>query len=88
MIERSGRVIAVLNGPDVDSGTAWEIGYACARDKELLGIHEDDRGNKLNLMISSCLQVVHSFTELRQVLSLINRTLPETGPESSPQISG
>ena len=27
-LTRAGLVVAVWNGPDVDSGTAWEIGFA------------------------------------------------------------
>jgi nucleoside 2-deoxyribosyltransferase len=36
-------VVAVLNGPDVDSGTAWEMGHAFARGIPIIGIHEDIR---------------------------------------------
>jgi nucleoside 2-deoxyribosyltransferase len=36
-------VLAVLDGPDVDSGTAAEIGYAFARDKPIVGYRSDLR---------------------------------------------
>lgn len=36
-------VIALLDGPDVDSGTAVELGYAFARNKEIFGILTDWR---------------------------------------------
>ncbi len=68
MLEHSQRVVAVLNGPDVDSGTAWELGFAYARDKELLGIREDNRGRQVNLMISCSLRMVSSLAELRETL--------------------
>lgn len=32
---------AVLDGVDVDSGTAWEIGYAYARGKPIIGLRTD-----------------------------------------------
>jgi len=42
-IDRSDGVVAVLDGPDVDSGTAAEIGYACARGKRIVGYRGDFR---------------------------------------------
>jgi nucleoside 2-deoxyribosyltransferase len=36
-------VVAVLNGREVDSGTAWEVGYAYARGYPILGIYDDKR---------------------------------------------
>ena len=68
MLEHSRRVIAVLNGPDVDSGTAWELGFAYARGKQLLGIREDWRGGQVNLMISASLGIVSSLAEVREVV--------------------
>ena len=42
-IDRSEVVVAALDGPDVDSGTASEIGYAFARGKTILGYRGDLR---------------------------------------------
>ena len=42
-IDRSDGVVAVLDGPDVDSGTAAEIGYAFARGKRIVGYRGDFR---------------------------------------------
>ena len=42
-IERCGLVFAVLDGVDVDSGTACEIGYAFARGKPIIGYRGDYR---------------------------------------------
>ncbi|UGV40070.1 nucleoside 2-deoxyribosyltransferase [Methanococcoides orientis] len=49
-------VVAVLDGgTDVDSGTAWEIGYAYAKNKTVIGIKTDFRTlgpeGLVNLMI-------------------------------------
>jgi nucleoside 2-deoxyribosyltransferase len=42
-IERSDVVFAILDGVDVDSGTASEIGYAFAKGKPILGYRGDFR---------------------------------------------
>lgn len=42
-IDRSDGVVAVLDGPDVDSGTAAEIGYAFARGKRIVAYRGDSR---------------------------------------------
>ncbi len=55
-VKESDAVIAVLEGTDADSGTAWEAGYAHGLGKPVIGIRTDfrqageDRG--LNLMLS------------------------------------
>ena len=67
-VKNSYIVIAILDGTDVDSGTAWEAGYAHGLGKKVIGLRTDfrqageDRG--LNLMLScSCdhLVVVNSL---------------------------
>lgn len=43
-IDRSDIVLAVLDGgSDVDSGTAWEMGYAYAKGMPVLGLKTDFR---------------------------------------------
>jgi len=42
-IDRSDAVLAVLDGTDVDSGTAAEIGYAFAKGTPILGYRGDFR---------------------------------------------
>ena len=50
-------MLAVLDGADVDSGTAAEIGYAFARGKRILGYRGDFRlaadnvGSIVNLQV-------------------------------------
>jgi nucleoside 2-deoxyribosyltransferase len=43
MIRAADAVLAVLDGPDVDSGTAAEIGYAAALGKPVIGLRTDTR---------------------------------------------
>ncbi len=61
-LQRIDIVVAVLHGTDVDSGTAWEMGYAYATGRPIFGIVEDTRvpdpDNLLNPMIR------HSLTAL------------------------
>ncbi len=64
-------MIAVLDGAQVDDGTAWEIGYFFSQGKKILGIRTDFRragesdGSRVNLMIErSCVTVASSTEEL------------------------
>ncbi|MFT4097651.1 MAG: nucleoside 2-deoxyribosyltransferase [Rhodoblastus sp.] len=56
-IDSCDLVLAILDGPDVDSGTAAEIGYAFARGKLVLGYRGDFRlaadnvGSTVNLQV-------------------------------------
>lgn len=43
MIRSCNGVLAVLDGPDVDSGTAAEIGYAAALGRPVVGLRTDLR---------------------------------------------
>jgi len=42
-LEEASIVVALLEGPDVDSGTAVEVGYAYARGKKIFGLLTDFR---------------------------------------------
>jgi nucleoside 2-deoxyribosyltransferase len=56
-IDRADMVFAVLDGVDVDSGTAAEIGYAFAKGKPILGyrgdfrLSADNEGSTVNLQV-------------------------------------
>jgi nucleoside 2-deoxyribosyltransferase len=56
-IDRCDLVFAVLDGVDVDSGTASEIGYAFAKGKPILGyrgdfrLSADNEGSTVNLQV-------------------------------------
>jgi nucleoside 2-deoxyribosyltransferase len=53
-------VVAILDGPDADSGTAWECGYAYKSGIPIIGIRTDiraggdDAETGVNLMLSMC----------------------------------
>lgn len=74
-LETCGLVVALLDGTQVDDGTAWEIGYACARNIPVIGIRTDMRyggevqGGKVNAMIAgSCRAICASRKELADYL--------------------
>lgn len=66
-------IVANLDGIDVDSGTAWEIGYAVARGKSIIGIRTDWRAfspnERVNLMIEQSSYIVKSLPELKTALA-------------------
>jgi nucleoside 2-deoxyribosyltransferase len=43
MLDEASIVVALLDGPDIDSGTAIEIGYAFAKHKKVFGLLTDFR---------------------------------------------
>ncbi len=42
-IDTSDAVVAIMDQPDPDSGTCWEMGYAYAKNKIILAIRTDFR---------------------------------------------
>ena len=68
-IDASRCVIAWLDGPDADSGTSFEVGYAYAKGIPVIGIRTDFRLNQergVNIMLSrGCVAFVYrpSFAE-------------------------
>jgi len=71
-VNSSDIVVAVLDGVDVDSGTAWEIGYAYARGKPVIGLRTDFRtlsDGIVNLMVEmSIVALARDEDELLKVL--------------------
>jgi nucleoside 2-deoxyribosyltransferase len=68
-------VVAVCDGPDADSGTAWEAGYACAMGTPVIVLRTDSRtigpGRSVNLMLEQSSEVVVTIDDLIQYLSTI-----------------
>ena len=72
-------MIALLDGPQVDDGTAWEIGYFFAKkwpEEKIIGVRTDFRragesqGAVVNAMVEvACDMVVRSREELLKVLA-------------------
>lgn len=75
-IEKADVVVAVLDGPDVDSGTAFEIGYATAKGKTVIGLKTDTRifapsEEVNNMILQSVRRIVKDFESLLMVLKEI-----------------
>ena len=70
-------VVAVCDGPQVDDGTAWEIGYAYGRDIQIFGLRTDVRiaqrsDEPVNLMI------LESLSELSLTIEQLIHTIRHT----------
>ena len=67
-------VVAVVDGADADSGTAWEIGYAYAMKKRVILLRTDfrrvGRSEAVNLMLEESGEVIGSVEELVRVLGV------------------
>lgn len=75
-IHEATHVVALLDGTQVDDGTAWEIGYAYSRGLPIIGLRTDFRQagdtahSVANAMIEcSCARIVRSADELLAALS-------------------
>jgi nucleoside 2-deoxyribosyltransferase len=61
-------IVAIIDGADADSGTAWEMGYAYALGKQVIALRTDfrrsGRHEKVNLMLEESATVVTSVEYL------------------------
>lgn len=78
-LEVADIVVAVLDGPDVDSGTAFEVGYACAKGKPVVGLKTDmrvfTRGEEVNNMLAQGVRkIVRNFDDLLPPLNAVKKT--------------
>jgi nucleoside 2-deoxyribosyltransferase len=65
-LDLSKVVIAVINGSQVDDGTAFEIGYAYAQKIPIIGIRSDFRPGEwagCNIMISRSCNRIYTYKE-------------------------
>jgi nucleoside 2-deoxyribosyltransferase/predicted secreted protein len=71
-LEKSDIIVAVIDGADADSGTAWEMGYAYAQKKQVFALRTDFRRagmyEKVNLMLEQSVYLVQNKEELVQKL--------------------
>ena len=65
-------VVAVIDGADADSGTAWEMGYTAALNKPVFALRTDFRKvgthEHVNLMLEQSATVVTSRDDLLRLL--------------------
>ena len=83
-IDKADAVFAVLDGVDIDSGTAAEIGYAFARGKPILGyrgdfrLSADNEGAAINLQVEYFVrksggEIIPSIEQLPAALKRLER---------------
>jgi len=67
-LESADIIVANIDGADADSGTAWEMGYAYARGKQIIALRTDFRRSgsheRVNLMLEDSATVVTSTNHL------------------------
>ncbi len=86
-IDACDLVFAVLDGTDVDSGTAAEIGYAYARGKMILGyrgdfrLSADNEGGTVNLQVEYFIRdsggfIISAIAEIEASLATLSGRRP------------
>ncbi len=99
MIQDCDCVLAVLDGSDVDSGTAAEVGYAMAREKPVVGLRTDLRmtadnvATVVNLQVAYFVQssggtIVATLDEAVAALRTVAGLAPRPSAESFDQTTG
>ena len=72
-LKKADIIVGVIDGSDVDSGTAWEMGYAFACGKRVIALRTDFRKlsgyEHVNLMLEMGAAVVTNVDELTAALT-------------------
>ena len=67
-LEDADKIVAIIDGADADSGTAWEMGYAFAHGKQVIALRTDfrrsGRHEKVNFMLEESATLVSSMENL------------------------
>jgi nucleoside 2-deoxyribosyltransferase len=94
-ISKCNVVVAVFDGADADSGTAWESGFAVGFGIPVIGIRTDlrstgdDQDGAVNLMLSnSAIQMVHaSRLDMDQLANRVAEALQAVSAERKPGLA-
>jgi nucleoside 2-deoxyribosyltransferase len=66
--------VAVFDGPQIDDGTAWEIGYAYGKNIQIFGLRTDARiGQRSDEPIN--LMILESLSELSRTIAQLVHTI-------------
>lgn len=69
-------VIGILNGICIGAGTAWEMGFAEAMGKKVLGLKTDRKVNEsiadISAVIAGKVEIIESVEELKKKLKELN----------------
>ncbi len=80
-------VVAIIDGADADSGTAWEMGYALGLKKTVIALRTDFRmagsHERVNLMLEQSAQVVKDQNELLAALGAPSVSAPHPEQKSA-----
>lgn len=80
-LEESDIIVAIIEGADADSGTAWEMGYAFSLGRPVIGIRTDFRRvghhEHVNLMLEQSATIVTSSDDLLATLNSPLRPGPD-----------
>ncbi|GBE20411.1 nucleoside 2-deoxyribosyltransferase [archaeon BMS3Abin17] len=72
-------MIGVLNGICVGAGTAWEMGYAQALGKKVVGLKTDRKINEsisdISAVIAGAVKIVESIDELKKELEQLKEVM-------------
>lgn len=69
-IDSSDLVVAVMDGPDPDSGTCWEVGYAYGHGKPVIELRTDFRVSGESTLAPFNLMLSESANQIVQVNSI------------------
>lgn len=78
-------VVAVMDGPDPDSGTSWESGYAYKSRKPVINVRTDFRNSgdiedaRVNLMLhsSASVNIYLPFKSLAELSIMIDKAIQD-----------
>ena len=80
-------VVAFLEGPDVDSGTCIELGFAHIKERKIIGVRTDFRGSEaegLNIMVRKVLDrylyYPQSYPDVEELARDINQAINSLSP--------
>ncbi len=89
-LDRCDAVVAILDGPDSDSGTCIELAYARAKGKPVIGVRTDFRDGEvhgLNVMTagicSSLVRLPSTSGSIGELAEKVVEALGGTTPEFS-----
>ena len=76
MLKESDAVVAVLDGPTVDAGVAYEMGFAKALNKPIIGLRTDlrvfSKVHEVNLMLEiSLIKICRNVDEVLSALASV-----------------
>ena len=78
-LDKCDIVVASLNGWRIGAGTSWELGYAFAKNKKMIGIKTDknldDALADLSAMILGSMYICASFKELQERIQAMHQAV-------------